>query len=292
VKKKKLGEMLIQSGLITETQLLQGLERQKTWGGRLGSNLVMIGALKEGELLNFLSAQTGVKQINLAEIEISSAVLKKVPQKVVEQFNLVPVYMQDKSTLVVALADPTDLNAIDQVAFITGHNIVPMITSYSAILHTINKYYLSAQIDQPVRQEIKLGEEPAVKEGFVADRMENHGGRAALADPDLILFGDQSEEVLMDLEPPPAIQPLPPISQPEISEEPELNQDLLRLDATPEARVKPVPQAQKIPSNSSLSSFSMEQRIIGMYHVMLKKRLITEAEIAEELMKLWALGKL
>jgi len=289
VKRLKLGEMLIQGGLISESQLLKGLERQKTWGGRLGSNLVMIGALKEETLLKFLAEQTGVKEIILSDVEIAPSILKKIPQKVVEQFNMIPVYMEDKSTLIVALADPTDLNAIDQAAFITGHHIKPVITSYSAILQAINKYYLSTSNYTSANQEILMDvPKPPKKEvGFVADNMERHGGRSAVADPDLILFGDQTADNPADLSPPGGLNPLPEptAAQPE----PELNSDLINLNFEDDPQPS---QPKRMPSNSSLESFSMEQRLIGMYHLLLKKRIITEAEISEELTRLWSLGKL
>jgi len=293
VKKKKLGEMLTSSGLITESQLLNGLERQKSWGGRLGSNLVMIGALKESELLKFLSAQTGVKEINLSEIEIIPQILNKIPQKVVEQFNLIPVRMKGKSTLVVALADPTDLNAIDQVAFITGNNVEPVITSYSAILHAINKYYLSPQIYNSGNQEIMIGADSNIDmEGFTSDQMENHGGRSAVADPDLILFGDQSESVFPPLEAPLGLDDLPvPDTQPKPIPT-ELDSDLMGMGNKQTQGAPAGGPVKKVPSNSNLSSFSQEQKLIGLYHVLLKKRLVTETEISEELMRLWAMGKL
>ncbi|PID46591.1 MAG: hypothetical protein CSB47_03175 [Proteobacteria bacterium] len=295
MKKKKLGEMLIRAGLITEAQLLNGLERQKNWGGRLGSNLVMTGAIKESVLLKFLSAQTGFREVNLTEMEISPKILSQVPQKVVEKFNLIPIRMRDKNTLIVALADPTDLNAIDQVAFITGHHIEPVITSYSAILHAINKYYLANSFVNSSNKEIVIGEDlnPAFTGISEQDDMENHGGRAALADPDLILFGDQSESEIPMPHAASGLDPIPD-SQPKLEEEPSLNSDLLELGQSfqPPAAARPSTPVRKVPSNSNLGSFSMEQRLVGMYHLLLKKRLISEAELAEELMKLWSMGKL
>lgn len=83
---KRIGEQLIDAGLISESQLLRALERQRTWGGRLGSNLVMIGAIKESDLLRFLASQTRVRELDIADIEISPQIVKKIPEKLLSSF--------------------------------------------------------------------------------------------------------------------------------------------------------------------------------------------------------------
>lgn len=140
-KPKRIGEQLLEAGLINQSQLLKALERQKSWGGRLGSNLVLIGAIKEHDLMRFMAIKTGVREMNITDLEIAPDVVRKLPQKVVEKFHCLPVYIKDKKTLVLALADPTDLEAIDQVSFITGMNVEPVVASYSSILQAIHKYY-------------------------------------------------------------------------------------------------------------------------------------------------------
>lgn len=323
-KRKKLGQMLMDAGFINETQLMQGLERQKNWGGRLGSNLVMIGAIKEKELLRFLSAQCGVPEIDLTEREISESVLKLIPRKVVEQFNLVPVAEQGKE-LTIALIDPTDINAIDQVAFITGRKIKPMVASYSAMLQTINSLYLRKEVFQDRHQEIIMDMgDPASAKGFVGDDMRKHGGVAAAKDPDLILFGTQSAASVPE---PPEPEPLdalsfssfPSAGQADEQPLPEEDLDLeldpalknLLSDSMPESPVPaldstesvilppnappslaPPPAAPRQPSGINMDQFSQAQKLQGLYHVMLRKGLVSEDEIGRELMRLWSNGKL
>lgn len=278
---KRIGEQLIDAGLINESQLLRALERQRTWGGRLGSNLVMIGAIKESDLLRFLASKTRVRELDIADIEISPQIIKKIPRKVVEQFHLMPVYMKDKKTLVVALADPTDLNAIDQVQFITGLEVEPVITSYSSILQAIHKYYLGQDLRSSDRQEI------VVEEGetrFEADDMRRHGGRPASSDPDLIIFGNQSGEPVSQSAP----ERVPQSAEEDVGrplfdfEKPAGEPEFLSAPPTPTA----------VPNNADLEKFTDAQKLIGLYHVLLKKRLVTEGEIAQELTRLWSLGKL
>lgn len=267
-KQKKIGEQLLEAGLISEAQLLRALERQRNWGGRLGSNLVMIGALSEGDLLRFLAAKTGIEELNISEIEISSQIIRKIPQKVVEQFHLIPVYMKDKRTLVVAMVDPTDLNAIDEVRFITGLEIEPVITSYSSILQAIHKYYLGTQLRKSPDREI------LVDEGYEVATMEDHGGVAAVEDPDIIIFGRQAEES-------------------GAAEEPEPKEEAgFEFDTNPEIGSPEVSAPKPIPATGDLDQFSPEQRMLGLYQVLIQKRIVTETEIAQELTRLWSLGKL
>lgn len=293
-KHKRIGEKLIEAGLIDERQLLRALERQRTWGGRIGSNLVMIGALTESELLRFLAAQTGVKELEISDVEIGPQILAKIPRKVVEQFHLIPVYMKDKRTLVVAMADPTDLNAVDQVRFITGLEVEPVITSYSSILQAIHKYYLGQDLRSSSNQEIVITEEATdVEEGFHTEDMEKHGGRPSSEDPDLIIFGGVGSSPArqpkpVESEPPPSGPPLPP----DAVGDDELGRPLFDFEREQDqAEVMDAPPPSQ-PQSQSLEQFTDEQKLLGLYHVLLKKRLVSEAEIAQELMRLWSLGKL
>ncbi len=263
-KQKKIGEQLLEAGLISEAQLLRALERQRNWGGRLGSNLVMIGALTEDALLKFLASKTGIQEMNISEIEINAQIIRKIPQKVVESFHIVPVYMKDKRTLVVAMVDPTDLNAIDEVRFITGLEIEPVITSYSSILQAIHKYYLGTQLRESPDREIMMDE------GYAASTMEDHGGVAAVDDPDIIIFGRQSEGP---------------------SEDDSKSDSSFEFD-TNATELSEVAAPAPIPSTGDLDQFDQNQRLIGLYEVLLRKRIVTEAEIAQELTRLWSLGKL
>lgn len=140
-KQKRLGELLLGAGLISDSQLERALARQRDWGGRLGSNLVMTGAVGEMDLLRFLAQQTGFEEIDLFKTRILPHILKKMPQKLAEQYNLIPLALVE-NRLAVACADPTDDQALAAVARLTGHEPRPYLTTYSSILRGIHQFYL------------------------------------------------------------------------------------------------------------------------------------------------------
>ncbi len=136
----RLGELLVRNKLIDEKQLAKALEEQKTSGGRLGASLVKLGYLKEEDLAAFLSRQYGVPSINLSEFEIDESVIKLVPAEVVQKYQLIPVNRAG-STLIVAMADPSNIFAIDDVKFMTGYNVEVVVAAEASIKQAIDKYY-------------------------------------------------------------------------------------------------------------------------------------------------------
>ncbi len=136
----RLGELLVRNKLIDEKQLAKALEEQKTGGGRLGASLVKLGYLKEEDLAAFLSRQYGVPSINLSEFEIDESVVKLVPAEVVQKYQLIPVNRAG-STLIVAMADPSNIFAIDDIKFMTGYNVEVVVASETGVKTAIDKYY-------------------------------------------------------------------------------------------------------------------------------------------------------
>jgi len=136
----RLGELLVRNKLIDEKQLAKALEEQKTSGGRLGVSLVKLGYLKEEDLAAFLSRQYGVPSINLAEFEIGENVIKLVPSEVVQKYQLIPVNRAG-STLIIAMADPSNIFAIDDIKFMTGYNVEVVVAAEASIKIAIDKYY-------------------------------------------------------------------------------------------------------------------------------------------------------
>jgi type IV pilus assembly protein PilB len=137
----KLGQILIASSIITEDQLKQALNAQKREGGRLGTNLVKLGFMTEEKLVAFLSKQYGVPAINLSDYKIDSAVLKLVPADMAKKYLIMPV-ARVGATLTIAMADPSNVFAIDDVKFMTGYNVEVVVSSESAIIGGITTYYL------------------------------------------------------------------------------------------------------------------------------------------------------
>jgi len=137
---QRLGELLIRQNLISNQQLQKAQEEQRKTGGRLGYNLTKLGYIKEQDLTSFLSKHYGVPPINLLEIEISPEIIQLVPKEVAEKHQIIPV---DKSgaNLIVAMADPSNIYAMDDLKFLTGYNIEPVVASEGAIKEAIDKYY-------------------------------------------------------------------------------------------------------------------------------------------------------
>jgi type IV pilus assembly protein PilB len=136
----RLGELLVRNKLIDESQLAKALEAQKTQGGRLGASLIKLGYLKEDELSAFLSRQYGVPSINLAEFEIDPGVIRLVPPDVAQKYQIIPINRAG-STLIVAMSDPSNIFAIDDIKFMTGFNVEVVVAPDTSIKAAIDKYY-------------------------------------------------------------------------------------------------------------------------------------------------------
>ena len=136
----RLGELLVREKLITTQQLQKAQEAQKSQGGRLGAQLVRQGSINEQDLTNFLSKQYNVPSINLAEFDVDPEVIKLIPKEVSEKHQVVPVNRAG-STLIVAMADPSNIFAIDDLKFLTGYNIETVVASENAIAQAIERYY-------------------------------------------------------------------------------------------------------------------------------------------------------
>ncbi len=136
----KLGEMLIKAGLLTPQKLQEALEYQKANGGKLGLNLVKLGHVKEEDITRVLSQQYGVPAVSLSKIEIDDAVVKLIPSEVAQKYLIMPV-SRTGATLTIAMVDPTNVFAMDDIKFMTGYNVEPVVASEVAIKEAIDRYY-------------------------------------------------------------------------------------------------------------------------------------------------------
>jgi len=136
----RLGELLVREKLISLSQLRTAQEEQQKGGGNLGFALAKLGYISDDEITNFLSQQYRVPTIDLTDYEIEADIVKLVSKEQCEKHRVVPVSRTGNS-LIVAMADPTNLHAIDDLKFLTSYNIEPVIASETAILATIEKYY-------------------------------------------------------------------------------------------------------------------------------------------------------
>jgi type IV pilus assembly protein PilB len=136
----RIGELLLKEKFISPEQLQQALNHQKANGGKLGYNLVKLGFVKDEEITALLSRQYGVPSINLQQFEIDAAVIKLIPADTAEKYQIVPL-SRAGSTLTIAMTDPTNVFAMDDIKFMTGYNVEPVVASETAVGEAIRKYY-------------------------------------------------------------------------------------------------------------------------------------------------------
>mgnify|MGYP001053770752 FL=1 len=154
--KKKLGDLLVEVGIITAEQLQEALEEEKIRGGRLGETLMELGYITEDVLLAFLGKQCGVSYVSLSEYgEIDEEVIRSVPESVARHQTLVPIALEGK-TLTIAMSDPLNVFAIDDLRLMTGKEINVVIASESEIKNAIEKYYGAKGSMENILKEMEL----------------------------------------------------------------------------------------------------------------------------------------
>ncbi len=151
---EKLGKLLLSARLINEEQLQKAMLTQKREGGRLGSILVKFGFLEENKLLAFLSQQYGLPSVDLSKLQIDPTVTKLIPAELVQKHRVIPI-KRTGSTLSVAMVDPTDVFALDDIKFMTSYDVAPVLASEGAIIAAINQHYDSAHQLQTVLKDME-----------------------------------------------------------------------------------------------------------------------------------------
>jgi len=154
----RLGELLVREKLISLQQLRRAQEEQKRSGQNLGYTLAKLGYVSDGEITNFLSSQYRLPAIDLDEYEIDADVIKLVGRDVCEKHKIIPV-SRSGSSLIVAMSDPTNLHAIDDIKFLTGYNVEPVVAGETAILAAIERYYNVGPSYEEVMADFDLGDE-------------------------------------------------------------------------------------------------------------------------------------
>jgi len=162
----QIGELLIKDNFITGEQLETALEYQRQHAGRLGSILINLGYVQDDDITSVLSKQYGVPSINLAFFEIDPSVIKLVPAETAQKYLVVPL-SRVGSTLTVATADPTNVFAMDDIKFMTGFNVEPVVATEASIHQALEKYYGTPHTIElkKVYEEIAQGE----RESFELD---------------------------------------------------------------------------------------------------------------------------
>ena len=140
----RLGEILVKESLITQDQLSKALEFQRSNGGKLGSCLTKMGFITDDDITGVLSRQYGVPSINLKYYEIDPNVIKLIPQDTALRYQVIPL-SRVGSVLTIAMTDPTNVFAMDDIKFMTGFNVEPVVASESAIGEAISRFYGGAE---------------------------------------------------------------------------------------------------------------------------------------------------
>ena len=143
---EKLGKLLVGAKLITEEQLQKTLLTQKKEGGRLGSILVKSGFIEEERLLKFLSQQYGVPAVDLSKLQVDPALVKLIAPEVVQKYLVIPI-KRSGATLSLAMVDPTNVHAIDDIKFMTGYEVEPLVASEGAVMALISRFYEAGNRD-------------------------------------------------------------------------------------------------------------------------------------------------
>jgi len=136
----RIGELLLKERRITPEQLQEALTYQKAHGGKLGAALVKLGFVRDEDITALLSKQYGVPSINLTQFDIDAAIIKLIPLDTAQKYQIIPL-SRVGATLTIAMTDPTNVFAMDDIKFMTGYNIEPVVAAESAVQEAIQKYY-------------------------------------------------------------------------------------------------------------------------------------------------------
>jgi type IV pilus assembly protein PilB len=180
----KLGELLVRTGKIDQTQLNEALTLQKDQGGRVGTNLVKLGYLTEKQLVESLSQHFKVPSVDLNGMEIDESVIKIIPADIARKYTILPV-TKSGATITVAMIDPTNVFAMDDVKFMTGYRVEPVVASETAIRVSIDRYYGSTHAIELKKVMSDLSEEGSSSDLEVLEEEE---------DLDLATLEEESEQ--------------------------------------------------------------------------------------------------
>src|SRR6188768_1586650 len=136
----RIGELLLKEKRITPEQLQEALNYQRQHGGKLGFNLIKLGYVKDDEITALLSKQYGVPSIALGQFDVDATVVKLVPSETAQKYQIIPL-SRSGATLTIAMTDPTNVFAMDDIKFMTGYNVEPVVASETAVVDAITKYY-------------------------------------------------------------------------------------------------------------------------------------------------------
>src|SRR6202165_2933153 len=156
----KLGEILVRENLISPQHLREALDYQREHGGRLGYNLVKLGLVSDDMITAVLSRQYGIPSVNLELFQIDESVLRLIPQEVAQKYSVLPL-SRVGATLTLAMVDPTNVFAMDDIKFMTGLNVEPVVVAEASVQAAVAKYYSTTRaielVSVSLEQELPQG---------------------------------------------------------------------------------------------------------------------------------------
>ncbi|MEE9143239.1 MAG: ATPase, T2SS/T4P/T4SS family, partial [Candidatus Binatia bacterium] len=147
----RIAELLVRGGIVTREQLDKALESEKKNGANLSQELVRLGFTTEHHLTEFLAKQFGIESVDLENLEVQDAIFSLVPPALIQKHQLIPLKLVG-SSLTVAMSDPTNLVAINEVKFITGYGVRVVLAGASSIIKLLKKRYGTVSYDEVLRK--------------------------------------------------------------------------------------------------------------------------------------------
>jgi hypothetical protein len=196
--KKKLGDFLKESGLIDDFQLQTALSHQRNWGGKLGSILVEMRFVREEELARVIAEKMRIPYVNLFEPELPPASIVLIKADVAKKYGVMPI-RKEGNAIVIAMSDPMDMEAIDDLSFSTGFTIKPALAMESEIRDAIRKYYDHEDVERKPRVD-PLGKSGKMEIIFGSDLMtsSNEAQVATTAQDEASRQGSHEDHLRLD----------------------------------------------------------------------------------------------
>jgi hypothetical protein len=256
-RRKRLGDLLLEEGLIDRFQLQAALAEQKKWGGRLGRHLIELGILSEEVLVKVLSKLLALPSVDVGRLSMAASVIQYVPAKTAEKFHVIPIGVEEspagKRTIIVAMSDPTNLAALDELRFTTGCAVRPVVSGDSSIERAIRTYYHAGEA---VPQQGHRAKSPAYSQVEPAPEM-------------VIMRGGEPQRIQMDLT--------------DVGGAPAKGGGVLP-EAPPEM-MSSLPAGALTPAPAPDSPEENAKRVNALLRVLIKRKVLTEDEFLAELLK-------
>lgn len=158
--KERLGDLLLDAGLVTFDELEDALAQQHLMGGRLGEILVSQLLVTEDQIADLLARQKGLPHVNLTSVGVDPFAAALVPLRLAQRLHVIPIAIENGDRLILAMADPLDIQAMDEVEFATHLHVDPVVASSTQIRYAIEKYVAGADALHELRAEEEAAEEP------------------------------------------------------------------------------------------------------------------------------------